>query len=310
MLMIVLGYFASLVMGFLLGLIGGGGSILTVPILVYLFQISPVQATGYSLFIVGLTALVGVVPYVRGGRVDFKTALLFGVPSVLGVYLARAFLLPAIPDSILQWGAWAFTKDLFLMIAFAIMMVFASISMIRDSQKAERKKDQRDAEKADPIVDLKAKMKHNLKSNPNPPEEFLSSPEAPSKLTIRTLLLVGAEGLVVGGVTGLVGAGGGFLIIPALVFLRGLSMRLAVGTSLLIIGLKSLIGFLGDLNHGSANSLDWVFLLTITGLAIGSALIGARVAVRVNEQALKKGFGYFVLGMGSFILIQQLVSSL
>jgi uncharacterized membrane protein YfcA len=260
-----IGYAASLVMGLSLGMIGGGGSILTVPILVYLFAIHPVLATAYSLFIVGLTALVGGIGYLKKGEVDLKTGFLFAVPSFIGVYATRAFVLPRVPDQVATWGSLTVTKPLLIMIVFAVLMVLASISMIRGRKpKTEGK-------------ELSAAAKVGL---------------------------IGLEGLIVGTITGFVGAGGGFLIIPALVVLVGLPMKKAVGTSLFIIAAKSLIGFTGDLQHQV--SIDWQLLMIISGIAVVGLAGGMILSRKISEAALKKGFGFFVLVMGFFVLGDQI----
>lgn len=260
-----IGYVSAIVMGMSLGLIGGGGSILTVPILVYLFGTNPVTATAYSLFIVGSTALVGGISYLKKGEVDLKTGLIFAVPSFIGVYLTRAYVVPNLPDPVFQLGSVSVSKALLMMLVFAVLMVAASISMIR-TKKA------------------------------NPQKTTLSS--------AGKFLLISVEGLIVGGVTGFVGAGGGFLIIPALVILVGLPMKIAVGTSLFIIAAKSLIGFLGDLQHQA--QIEWQLLINITSIAIVGLFLGMFFSNKVSEKGLKKGFGYFVLAMGVFILIDQL----
>lgn len=259
------GYIAAIFMGLSLGLIGGGGSILTVPILVYLFAINPVMATAYSLFIVGLTALVGGLVYLRKGAVDIKTGFIFAVPSFIGVYLTRAFVVPSLPDPVFSFASWTMPKPLLIMLVFAVLMVVASLSMIRSK-------------------------------NTEPSKAALSA--------WQRVALISLEGFVVGGVTGFVGAGGGFLIIPALVILVGMPMRIAVGTSLFIIAAKSLIGFLGDIQRHI--QVDWQLLLTISGIAIGGLILGLLFSKKVSEKALKKGFGFFVLAMGTFILIDQL----
>lgn len=260
-----IGYAASLVMGLSLGMIGGGGSILTVPILVYLFAIHPVLATAYSLFIVGLTALVGGIGYLKKGEVDLKTGFLFAVPSFIGVYATRAFILPRVPDQVFALGNLTVTKPLLIMLVFAVLMVLASISMIRGRKaKTEAK-------------ELSAAAKVGL---------------------------IGLEGLVVGTITGFVGAGGGFLIIPALVVLVGLPMKKAVGTSLFIIAAKSLIGFTGDLQHQA--TIDWQLLMIISGIAVVGLAGGMMLSRKISEAALKKGFGYFVLVMGFFVLGDQI----
>ena len=264
----ILGYIASAIMGLTLGLIGGGGSILTVPILVYLFGTPAVTATGYSLFIVGLASLVGAGTSMRKGQVDFATGFAFALPSFVGVYLARAYAVPNLPDEFSLLGV-AITKEFLLLGVFAIMMLLASITMIRSGKK---------------------------KVAPQP-----SSLSATQRYTI-----IGIEGLVVGSITGFVGAGGGFLIIPALVILAGLPMQIAVGTSLMIIAIKSLFGFLGDV-QSAATAIDWAFLLQISAIAVVGIFVGSHFASRVPDKALKRGFGWFVLTMGSIMLIQQVI---
>lgn len=264
----ILGYLASIIMGLSLGMIGGGGSILTVPILVYLFSVNPILSTAYSLFIVGSTALVGGAFYFRRGEVDLKTGFIFAIPSFIGVYLTRAFVVPNLPDPVFTLGATPVPKALLIMFVFAILMVVASLSMIKSNNKSK------------------------------------GATEAKQMSNTARVLLISAEGLVVGGITGFVGAGGGFLIIPALVVLVGLPMKIAVGTSLFIIATKSLIGFIGDIQHQAF--IDWKLLMTISAMAIGGLFFGMSLSKKVPEKALKKGFGYFVLIMGAFILFDQL----
>ena len=257
----IIGYLASALIGISLGLIGGGGSILTVPVLVYLFHIPPVEATAYSLFIVGITSLVGSYPKYTQGLVNIKTALIFGGPSILAVFLTRKFLVPSIPDELFTFNSIVVTKSILMMLLFAVLMVFASISMIRDG-----------------------KTNQNTTKNMN-----------------YTMILV--EGSIVGVLTGLVGVGGGFLIIPALVLFTGLPMKEAIGTSLIIIAAKSLIGFTGDLGHFNMN---WQLLLTVSFIAIFGILLGNKLSVKIDGAKLKKGFGWFVLTMGFYIIIKEL----
>lgn len=260
----VIGYVASLIIGISLGLIGGGGSILTVPVLVYLFGVNPVLATAYSLFIVGSTSLVGTYSKYRQGLVNLKTALIFGTPSILAVFATRKFIVPLIPDEVFTVGSFLVTKSILLMILFAVLMVFASVSMIRE------------------------------KKNEN------GEPQGEQKFNYPLILI---EGAIVGVLTGLVGAGGGFLIIPALVILSKLPMKQAVGTSLLIIAAKSLFGFTGDLGH---YKMDWTLLLMVTALAIIGIFVGNSLSHKIHGDKLKKGFGWFVLVMGIYIIAKEL----
>jgi uncharacterized protein len=260
----IIGYFAAVLIGVSLGLIGGGGSILTVPVLVYLLGVSPVMATAYSLFIVGSTSLVGAYSKFRAGTVSMKAAIIFGIPSIAAVFLTRKFLVPAIPEVIFTVENFPVTKSLLLMLLFAVMMVFASVSMIRN-KKSEEKIDN-------------GKLKFNY-----------------------PVILI--EGIVVGFLTGLVGAGGGFLIIPALVLLSRLPMKMAVGTSLLIIAAKSLIGFLGDMAN---YEMDWSILMIVTALSVAGIFIGNFFCNKIDGAKLKTSFGWFVLVMGIYIIIKEI----
>lgn len=262
----IIGYLASLVIGVSLGLIGGGGSILTVPVLVYLFGVDPVLATAYSLFIVGSTSLVGAFPKYKAGEINIKTAIIFGIPSIAAVYATRAFLVPAIPAEVFSIGSLVVTKPLLMMMIFAVLMVFASVSMIRG----------------------------NSNNNQEEGEQVFNYP------------MILLEGAIVGVLTGLVGAGGGFLIIPALVLFSKLPMKQAIGTSLLIIAAKSLIGFTGDLGK---QEMDWTLLFSVTGLAIIGIFAGNALSKRVSAESLKKGFGWFVLVMGIYIIVKELFLS-
>lgn len=261
----ILGYFASLLIGISLGLIGGGGSILTVPVLVYLFSVSPVLSTSYSLFVVGSTSLVGAYNNYRKGLVQIKTALLFGLTSITTVFLTRKFLIPNIPKTFTAIGSFQITQSIVIMVLFAILMVAASLSMIK-SRKEETN---------DTTVNNK-------------------------KINLPKLL---AYGIAIGFATGLLGAGGGFLLIPTLVLLVKLPMKEAVGTSLFIIALNSLIGFTGDLGHFE---MDWFFLFKITGIAITGIFLGGIISKKISGNKLKKGFGWFVLIMGIYIIVKEI----
>jgi uncharacterized protein len=259
-----IGYFASILIGVALGLIGGGGSILTVPVLVYLFAIEPVVATSYSLFIVGLTSGIGSVGYFKKGLVNIKTAIVFGIPSIIAVFTTRALLVPAIPKEVFTIGEFVVTKSILMMLLFAVLMIAASYSMIKKDNKT--------------TGDENGEQKFNY-----------------------PLILI--EGAVVGILTGLVGAGGGFLIIPALVILSKLPMKEAVGTSLVIIAAKSLIGFFGE---GEATAIDWRFLFTISAFAIIGIFIGTALSKKIDGEKLKPAFGWFVLVMGIYIITKEL----
>jgi uncharacterized membrane protein YfcA len=262
----ILGYLLAAFVGVSLGLIGSGGSILTVPILVYVMWVNPVLATAYSLFIVGATALVGGVQSAIQKKVDFKTVLIFGIPSIAAVYATRMWLVPLIPDELFSVGTLIITKSIALMLLFAVVMILASISMIR-------------SDKSKPAVDESAPMKYNY-----------------------PMILL--EGAVVGLLTGLVGAGGGFLIIPALVILARMPMKLAVGTSLFIIAAKSLIGFIGDLQGSEV--INWALLGSFTGFAIVGIFIGLYLSKKIASDKLKKSFGWFVLVMGIYIIVKEI----
>ena len=261
----ILGYFLAVLVGVSLGLIGSGGSILTVPILVYIMGVNPVLATAYSLFIVGSTALVGGVQSAIQKRVDFKTVLIFGAPSIAAVYATRMWLMPLIPKELFSVGSLVITKPIALMLLFAVLMIMASIKMIRPGKQKE--------------TDGEVRMRYNY-----------------------PMILL--EGTLVGLLTGLVGAGGGFLIIPALVLLARMPMKLAVGTSLFIIAAKSLIGFIGDLQGDQ--QINWTLLGSFTAFAVLGIFIGIFISKKIPGQNLKKIFGWFVLVMGIYIIVKEI----
>lgn len=258
----IAGYIASALVGITMGLLGGGGSILTIPILVYLFSISPTLAISYSLFIVGFTSMVGAVDNFRKGLVDLKTAGLFGSSSVTTVFLTRKFIIPNVPDVFFTIGSFRVTHAMFVMVMFAVLMIAASVSMIR-----------------------------NRKPSANP------------KAIVKPQKLV-SFGILIGLVTGFLGAGGGFLLIPALVLLMRLPMKKAIGTSLFIISLNSLIGFLGDIGR---HPIEWKLIVVITCIAIAGIFVGGYFNSRVPARKLKTAFGWFVLVMGLFIIIRELL---
>ena len=259
----IFGYIGALAIGVVLGLIGGGGSILTVPVLVYLLFINPVTATAYSLFVVGVSSLVGAIRNIQKGLVDFRTAIVFAIPAFIAVYIARKYLVPAIPESIFTIGDFSVTKNMAIMLFFALVMLVASISMIRNKRADS---------------DEESEISYNY-----------------------PLIII--EGLLVGLITGIVGAGGGFLIIPALVLLAKLPMKKAVATSLLIIAIKSLIGFIGDVEN---LAIDWSFLLIFTSISVVGIFLGIYLSNFIEGKKLKKGFGWFVLIMGIYIIYKEL----
>ncbi|GCD78545.1 UPF0721 transmembrane protein [Thermaurantimonas aggregans] len=261
----ILGYIASILIGVSLGLIGGGGSILTVPVLVYLLYVEPVAATAYSLFIVGLTSAIGSYTYFKNQLVNVRTAIVFGIPSIVAVFATRAYIVPAIPKEVFAIGDFVVTKSLLLMLLFAVLMIAASYSMIK-------------------------------KENPNKTGESESGKQ---EFNYPLILL---EGTVVGILTGMVGAGGGFLIIPALVVLSKLPMKEAVGTSLVIIAAKSLIGFFGE---SSETPMNWPLILMVSGMAIVGILIGSALSKKIDGKKLKPAFGWFVLVMGIYIILKE-----
>jgi uncharacterized protein len=259
----VFGYLGALLVGIILGLIGGGGSILTVPILVYLIGLNPVTATAYSLFVVGTTSIFGAIQHIKDKSVNVRIAILFAIPALITVYLTRRFLVPAIPESLFTFLNIEVTKHIFIMLFFALIMIIASFSMIKSSQSL-------------PLKNFD--IKHNTG-------------------------FVIVEGILVGTFTGIVGAGGGFLIVPTLVIVARLPMRLAIGTSLIIIAMKSLIGFLGDVQN---IAIDWPFLIMFTSISVVGIYIGIYMAKFISGTNLKKGFGWFTLLMAGYIIFKEL----
>ncbi|GAA1103474.1 sulfite exporter TauE/SafE family protein [Nocardiopsis metallicus] len=240
----------AVVVGLALGLLGGGGSILMVPLLTYVAGMAPKEAIAASLFIVGVTSLVSAFAHAREGNVRWRTGLVFGAAGMAGAFLGGV--------------AGGYLPGAVLMIAFALMMVATAAAMLRGGRKA-------------PPVGGETET-----------------------LPLRRVVL---DGLAVGAVTGLVGAGGGFLVVPALMLLGGLAMPAAVGTSLLVITMKSFAGLGGYL---TTVSVDWALVSAVTALAVTGSLVGSLLTSRVPEAALRKVFGIFVLFMGLFVLAQEL----
>lgn len=262
----ILGYIAAIFIGISLGMVGSGGSILTVPVLVYLLGINPMLATTSSLFIVGITSLTGGLRAYSKHQVDFKAVTEFGIPSIFSVFVSRHYILPALPDSFFSIHNLIVTKELLLMLVFALLMIAAAFSMILSHTSNE--------------TQAVEKNKHNK---------------------VFPLIFLG---LVIGLITGLLGAGGGFMIIPALVLFLKLPMKIAVGTSLLIIAINSLFGFLFSLKQFEYN---WQLILIFTLLAIGGLFAGSKIAEKISARSLKKGFGWFILAMGIYIVAKELL---
>lgn len=256
----ILGYIFSLLIGVSVGLIGSGGSILAVPILVYLFGVTPEVATTHSLFIVGITSVIAAYRHYRLGFLKLKEALTFAIPSVIILLLTRKFILPAIPGIIIQQGSFVLTKQKLIMMVFSTLMIIAAYSMIQ---------------------------------NKSVPDTGASSPS-------RLVFI----GLLIGLITGLLGAGGGFLIVPALLFYGRLSLRHAIATSIFIVTTNSLIGFTGDLINGVY--FDKMLLLKISSIAIAGMFVGIAISKRIDGKKLKPLFGWFVLAMGVFIITKEL----
>ncbi|MGV0838373.1 sulfite exporter TauE/SafE family protein [Mycolicibacterium thermoresistibile] len=247
--MIALTVGLAVLVGVALGLLGGGGSILTVPLLAYVAGMDAKQAIATSLLVVGVTSAVGAISHARAGRVQWRTGLTFGAASMVGAY-AGGVLARFLPGTM-------------LLIGFAVMMIATAVAMLRGGKNAA----------------------------------------ATARAGGLPLPKVLTEGVVVGLVTGLVGAGGGFLVVPALALLGGLPMPVAVGTSLIVIAMKSFAGLAGYL---SSTAIDWTVALWVTAAAVVGALVGARLTALVKPDSLRKVFGWFVLAMSSVILAQEI----
>ncbi len=259
----VIGYILAVFVGMTLGILGSGGSILSVPILVYVMGIEPTLATAYSLFVIGSTSLVGGIHKAKQKLVDFNKVVLFGIPAVISVFVTRKILVPRIPDVVFSTENFTLTKSIFIMVVFAFVMIFASARMIQP---------------------LKAKIVTNTEN-----------------LNYYKIVIMG---ILIGLVSGFVGAGGGFLIVPTLLFFAKTPMKMAVGTSLYIVAAQSLIGFTGDIL--SNQFIDWKLLELFTLASIIGIFIGNFISKKVADEKLKIGFGWFVLGMGIYIIIKEL----
>lgn len=265
--MIIAGCIAFLLIGLILGLIGGGGSILGVPVLVYVMGYSADEATSYSLFIVGMTSLIGSIAYLKKGDISFEAILQFAIASLTTVFCVRKFVMPSIPN-ISTFAGFEISKHMLIMVLFSILILSSSISMIKKKQY-------------DRINEVKW-------------DEFARSP-----LGLPFVILLG---ITVGFITGFVGAGGGFIIVPVLIFFLRLNFKKAIGTSLCIIALNSLIGFTGNIGH---QKIDWLMLAIISTICIVGILLGSLLSSKVSSQKLKPAFGWFTLVVGIFVLIKE-----
>ncbi len=261
----IFGYLSAIIIGLSLGMIGSGGSILTVPVLVYFMGLNPSISAAYSLFIVGITSLVGSYSFYKKGMVAVKTALIFGLPSIGAVYVTRKYLVPAIPRVVLSSGEFILTKDMLLMSIFALLMIFSAFSMLGSKQ-----------------------------TTPN------THPDWGNKLNYGAIL---AEGVMVGILTALVGAGGGFLILPALVMFAKLPFNKAIGTTLLVIAINCFFGFMGDLSN---YRMDWLLLILFSALSVCGIFIGMALSAKIPGCTLKKVFAWVVLGLGIYIFTAEL----
>ena len=257
----LIGYIASIIIGVSLGLIGGGGSILTIPILVYLFKIDPDTATSYSLFIVGTTALFGCISHYRMGNLIIKSALYFAIPSIISILIIREVIFPNIASTLFTIASYQVSKNVLIMSVFSVLMIASALAMIRQSK---------------PVV---------------------------VQSTTTNYLHLSGIGFLIGIVTGFLGAGGGFLIIPALLLFANLPMKQAVGTSLLIIFINSSIGFAGDLYIGTP--INYTILFMISGMAFIGMLIGLQLSKKIDGAQLKPIFGWFILIMGIYIITKE-----
>jgi uncharacterized membrane protein YfcA len=257
----ILGYILAIFVGISIGLIGAGGSILALPILVYLFGVEASEiAPTYSLFVVGICSIIGASMRHKQGLINFKTVLFFGAPTVLAIFITRYFIVPIIPDELFTIHHFILTKRILVLGMFGLLMILASYFMIRKR-----------------VSDTPVK--------------------------INQVLNFGG-GLFTGFLSGLVGAGGGFIMIPALIKIGNLTIKMAIGTSLAIIALNSIVGFAASINH---LFIDWKLLLTFSGLSIIGIVIGNHFSKKVNSETLKKSFGWFILLTGIFILVKELI---
>jgi uncharacterized membrane protein YfcA len=258
----VFGYFGAFLTGLILGLLGGGGALISIPVLVYLFHIEASVATGYSLFLIGITASTGAVTNLRKKTVDLPTLLYYGLPSVVSIYCMRRYIVPAIPDVIFQIGAYQLTKNNLILTLLSVVIFAVAYNMISTNKVA-------------------------------------SDNEHHSNYTklIATAIFIGAF-------LGMVGAGGGFLMIPALFHYANLDMKKSIGTSLVLVAINSFVGFWGDVH--SNQTMEWSFLFAFSSFSVVGMFTGSYWAGKTDNRLLKKYFAWFMLAVGSYILIKEI----
>ncbi len=257
----IIGFVLIFLVGLILGLVGGGGSLLAIPILIYIFSLDVITASSYSLFLIAITCAVGTALRYKNHTIDVNSGILFGLPSIISLFLTRWLIIPELPEIIFQFGTMVLSKRLFLLSVFSMMIVMTSIPMIL------RKGDQ----------DIRIQNK-------------------------KSILLI-FLGLIIGFVTGLVGIGGGFIILPVLFLVAKLPFQKAVGTSIFIIFMKSAIGFLGDLFHYQP---DWLFLLMLSSISVLGIFSGIRISAHINTMKLKTAFGWLLLFIGISVITKEL----
>lgn len=265
--MTTIGIILFLFIGLILGLIGGGGSILGVPILVYVMGFQADDAICYSLFIVGITSLIGAIAYLRKGEISVESILQFAISSTISVFCVRKFIMPSIPNYF-ELFHFQISKHVLIMLLFSVLILISSYLMIR-------------------------KRKQN-KINQIKWDEFAKSP-----MGLPTVILLG---ILVGFITGFIGAGGGFIIVPVLIFFLRLNFKKAIGTSLCIIAINSLVGFTGNIGH---QEINWILLLSISFACVLGIIVGSFLSDKISSKKLKPAFGWFTLCVGLYVFIKE-----
>lgn len=258
----IIGYIGALLTGLILGILGGGGAIFSVPVLVYIFHVKATEATAYSMFIVAVAALIGAVQNIRKKMVDWSAVAWYGLPSLITVFITRKFIIHAIPENLFTVGSYTFTKHVGILLLLSFFMVMIGYKMTR----------------TEPI---KGEGERGVN---------------------HTKLIMYAMGI--GLFLGIVGAGGGFLMIPALIHFANLDIKKAVGTSLVLVSANAAIGFLGDATTNT--NLNWPLLISFSGIAIAGVIIGTYYAHKINPAKLRMGFGYFMIITAVFIFVKEI----